>query len=357
MPLTAREGPPPPGMVGDPYDAKLDAEGGTEPYTWELAPGCTLPAGLSLDRDTGTISGSPTSTGTTRFTVQVTDRAAETAPLDFFITIVPALRISRKGLPQGFESPRYSAELRAEGGTAPYTWELAPGGTLPAGLSLDRDTGTITGSPTSSGTMRFTVQATDVADHRDRADFSITLRRTSWWRHPLQSLSQIGTWLAVLGLGVPIVGFIVIFIYAFATYGSHWTYVAVGMVTALAALWSGCFVGFLFGIPRVVSSGQLRHEVGTLSYSPNSNLAEVSDWLTKLLLGAGLVQLTHLGPPIARLIDYVAAGLHSTAASTGAAKVMAGAILFGYVVVGVLDGYVVTTVWYQNKIANLGANS
>jgi hypothetical protein len=35
----------------------------------------------------------------------------------------------------------------------------------------------------------------------------------------------------------------------------------------------------------------------------------VSDWLTKLLLGAGLVQLTRLGAPISQLIDSVAAGL------------------------------------------------
>jgi hypothetical protein len=120
----------------------------------------------------------------------------------------------------------------------------------------------------------------------------------------------------------------------------------------------GCFVGFLFGIPRVVSSGQLRHDKGTSAYSPSSNLAEVSDWLTKLLLGAGLVQLTRLGKPIGGLIDSVASGLHSTlggAAAGESAKVLAGAILIGYAVIGLLDAYVVTIMWYQKKIANLSA--
>jgi hypothetical protein len=32
---------------------------------------------------------------------------------------------------------------------------------------------------------------------------------------------------------------------------------------------------------------------------------------------------------------------------------MAGAILFGYVAIGMLDAYVVTTVWYQNKLTSI----
>jgi hypothetical protein len=73
--------------------------------------------------------------------------------------------------------------------------------------------------------------------------------------------------------------------------------------------------------------------------SPSSNLAEVSDWLTKLLLGAGLVQLTHPAAPISHLIDSIAAGPAATTATgtSSAAKVMAGSILFGYAVIGMLD--------------------
>jgi len=56
------------------------------------------------------------------------------------------------------------------------------------------------------------------------------------------------------------------------------------------------------------------------------------------------------------LIDSVAAGLTATDAASvpsSAAKVMAGAILFGYVAIGMLDAYVVTTVWYQNKLTSI----
>jgi hypothetical protein len=170
-------------------------------------------------------------------------------------------------------------------------------------------------------------------------------------------MRHIGNWLAFLALALPVLGAIWICVYSFSTPGPHVTYLGVGMMTSIAALISGFLVGFLFGIPRVVSSGELRQtSKDTGAYTPSSNLAEVSDWLTKLLLGAGLVQLTRLGGPIGDLIDHVAAGLQVTPPGHGpseAAVVMAGAILLGFSVIGFLDGYVVTTVWYQKKIANL----
>lgn len=46
----------------------------------------------------------------------------------------------------------------------------------------------------------------------------------------------------------------------------------------------------------------------TPRFEPSTNLAEVSDWLTKVLLGAGLVQLTQLSEPAVSLINSVAAG-------------------------------------------------
>ena len=49
----------PNGQVNVPYNATLAASGGTTPYTWSLTSG-TLPAGLTLNASTGTISGTPT---------------------------------------------------------------------------------------------------------------------------------------------------------------------------------------------------------------------------------------------------------------------------------------------------------
>jgi len=59
------------GTVGMAYSQTLDAAGGTPPYSWGIASG-SLPAGLSLSA-AGVISGTPTATGTSAFSVQVTD--------------------------------------------------------------------------------------------------------------------------------------------------------------------------------------------------------------------------------------------------------------------------------------------
>jgi len=104
------------------------------------------------------------------------------------------------------------------------------------------------------------------------------------------------------------------------------------VLASLAAFVAGCFVGFLLGIPRAVSSGELRQNqsasaaTGSSGLGASSNLAEISDWLTKLVLGAGLVELTRLGGPVGRLIDNVATGLHTSGDSVSSvqtAKVMA----------------------------------
>lgn len=92
-------------------------------------------------------------------------------------------------------------------------------------------------------------------------------------------------------------------------------------------------------------------------FSPSSNLAEISDWLTKLLLGAGLVELTRLGHPLSSLIDAVARGLQGVPAGaviSGTPVIVAASILVMYVVLGFLDGYVLTTLWYGKHLQRLG---
>jgi hypothetical protein len=171
---------------------------------------------------------------------------------------------------------------------------------------------------------------------------------------PKFSWTRVTTWLALLALAMLLGGMAWIWIYAFSSPGSHWSYIGAGMLTAMAALLTGFLVGFLVGVPKVVSSGQVR--VSGSMFSPSTNLAEISDWLTKLLLGAGLVSLSHLGGPIGKLINDVAGGLHGARSDPSviqAARVIAGSVMIGFTVLGILGGYIVTSTWYQKKINEL----
>jgi transglutaminase/protease-like cytokinesis protein 3 len=79
----------PGGMVGSSYSATLSATGGTPPYSWSIVSG-SLPSGLTLST-AGVISGTPSSTGTFSFTVQVRDSSspAQTAQKTFSVMVQP----------------------------------------------------------------------------------------------------------------------------------------------------------------------------------------------------------------------------------------------------------------------------
>jgi hypothetical protein len=54
----------------------------------------------------------------------------------------------------------YSRTITASGGTSPYSFTVISG-SLPPLLTLNPNTGVLSGTPTSSGSFTFTIQATD----------------------------------------------------------------------------------------------------------------------------------------------------------------------------------------------------
>ncbi len=85
-----------------------------------------------------------------------------------------------------------------------------------------------------------------------------------------------------------------------------------------AFLLSGVFLGFLFGIPRTVGDNQFGegNNNGDSSnlddyksnYLPNTNLEQISDWFTKILVGVGLTQISEIVSAIDKLVAKLAPG-------------------------------------------------
>jgi putative Ig domain-containing protein len=150
----------PNGSVGQAYNQSVQATGGTGALTWSIVAG-TLPQNLSLNPTTGVISGTPTAAGTSSFTVRVADTGGQAATQALSILINPPSppHITTTSLPGGTVGLAYSETLQATGGTGTLVWSLSAG-SLPANLTLS-PAGTISGTPTNTGTSNFTVKVTD----------------------------------------------------------------------------------------------------------------------------------------------------------------------------------------------------
>ena len=83
--------------------------------------------------------------------------------------------IVAESLPDGMKGEVYSNRLTAKG-TAPITWSIVSG-VLPEGLSLNEDTGEISGTPAGEGTEVFTVMAVNDLGE-DIKELSITIVKT-----------------------------------------------------------------------------------------------------------------------------------------------------------------------------------
>ena len=152
----------PNGTVNSSYSATLQSAGGSGTVHWSVTTG-SLPTGLTLSG--ATISGTPTTAGTTSFTVSATDSStpAQTQTQQLSITVSPALSITTTSLPAGTVDTAYSENIETSGGTLPITWSVTTG-SLPAGLTLignSAGVGVVSGTPTASGSSAFTVTAKD----------------------------------------------------------------------------------------------------------------------------------------------------------------------------------------------------
>nr|WP_234902099.1 putative Ig domain-containing protein [Agrobacterium rubi] len=162
--------------VGTAYSQTVAASGGASPYTYAVTSG-SLPAGLSLNTSTGVISGTPTTAGNASFTVTAADANTATGSAAYTLAVASqavTLTVSPTSgaLTSGTVGTAYSGSVSAMGGTAPYTYGATG---LPAGLSLNASTGTISGTPTSAGNSSIVVTVSDSSTPANTGDANYTL--------------------------------------------------------------------------------------------------------------------------------------------------------------------------------------
>ena len=146
----------PSGAPNTAYSALLSAYGKT-PITWTLSSG-NLPDGLALDSDTGIISGTPTSKDTYTFTITASNDLG-TASKQFSIEITDIPAIATTSL-TGYVGYTMNETLKLSSSTLSAVWSVDA---LPKKLTLDANTGVISGKPSKAGVYTLNVTATTSA--------------------------------------------------------------------------------------------------------------------------------------------------------------------------------------------------
>jgi hypothetical protein len=144
----------PNGSKGAPYSATLTKTGAAG--TWAKTAG-NLPPGVTLDASTGALSGTPTAAGSYGFTVKFTETSTgHSASKNLAIYVDPGPKVTTTSLPDAHVGQPYSVTLTKTGDDG--TWSSLE---LPDGLTLDEDTGEISGTPTTAGLYAIYVAFTE----------------------------------------------------------------------------------------------------------------------------------------------------------------------------------------------------
>lgn len=147
----------------------------------------------------------------------------------------------------------------------------------------------------------------------------------------------------IRNIGRGVLGFLLLGLLLLA--GSQgWGFWQLPAILGLGLFASGALVGFLFGIPKVGTPEKNNEKTAQARLVPNTNLEQISDWLTKIIVGLGLVQLNKLPAAMLRFTAATRPAFHLWADSAP----LGVAIYFP--VLGFVSGWLITRLYLSGLI-------
>jgi hypothetical protein len=143
----------------------------------------SIPPGLTftVNGNQLSITGTPTATGSVTFTVTATDTVGSTAQHSYTLTVT-GLTLTPASLPTGTVHVPYNQSVVASGGSGQITVTYAiTSGTIPPGLkfTVNNSELDISGTPTATGSVSFTVTAKDTAGDMAQQSYTVTINGSS----------------------------------------------------------------------------------------------------------------------------------------------------------------------------------
>ncbi|WP_203819103.1 PASTA domain-containing protein [Paractinoplanes ferrugineus] len=152
---------------------------------------------------------------------------------------------------------------------------------------------------------------------------------------------QIQRGVLVIAIAMLLAAVVVAILLTATTHSGGAGLTAFALFVAAAAI--GAAMGFVFGLPRA----RVADESTTTStfYLTNSNLIKVSDWLTTIVIGLGLVNLGKVVPTLRSLSH----ALHDPLGG----RPYSGAIGLSLLIVGLLAGFLLYYLWTSIRVREL----
>src|SRR5215204_1310371 len=125
-------------------------------------------------------------------------------------------------------------------------------------------------------------------------------------------------------------------------------------IWALASATLGGAFGFLFGIPKILQGSRLPEESASsavIDYRQqvNTNLTEISDWLTKIIVGLSLINLAKFPPYLTAMARTLASSIEGSTPEKHMA--FAYALIVCFSILGFLFGYLYTRLYLQGAFS------
>ena len=125
-----------------------------------------------------------------------------------------------------------------------------------------------------------------------------------------------------------------------------------GLLIAGASFSSGALSGFLFGIPRIINSSAPKSaELEQNVILHNDNLVQISDWLTKIIVGVGLTQINALPGKLYKIGDMISPcfNIPSSQPNNHDLEItIAISILLYFLILGFITSYLWTRIYFGN---------
>jgi hypothetical protein len=139
-------------------------------------------------------------------------------------------------------------------------------------------------------------------------------------------------WSVLLAILIGIIMLLLMSLFGYKTIKEGITAFGSGVLIAGGSILCGSFLGFIFGIPSILQDPEAR-------FKYNDNLVQVSDWLTKIIVGVGLTQLYQI-PHFVKLLGVAFhSNFGSSTISNDTARNVAIAIMGYYFILGFIMIY------------------